>query len=390
MSRRAARAVRDSYERLPYPKLSRAELRRPPWRLAPLDWIEAVGQPAVWPPRRILVAGCGTGLEAFALRRRFPRAEIVGIDFSAQSIRRARQLQRQVKGGRDLRFLRADLLDAGLTKRTGGEFDMISCHGVMSYVPELGRALRHLAACLAGRGVLCLGVNGREHFSRRWRPFLSAFGLEVDRWKGGREVTQTLGLAEALSAAEGEVVKHGPTYLSSDLFVPIMHHLPLGRWLRIARQAGLHLRGSYETERSLRPAINRDLCDSFLPRSRGQVAEVIDTLLPGAFYRFLFTREPETVPPWDDLSALLRWRPVRTNYFGRIKWPARRGAPLRLQNRQANLSVEIRGQDWEIELLRASDGARAVRDIVSGFAPATIRQQLYRFYLLDLLNFRGP
>src|SRR6187551_328014 len=113
-----ARQVRASYEELPYPAVTRAALRHPRWQLPPRDWISTVGQPE-HPPRRILIAGCGTGLEALAFQRRFPKAEIVGVDFAARSIRLARDLQKRAAPGSNLKFLRADLTSDRLPRQTG-------------------------------------------------------------------------------------------------------------------------------------------------------------------------------------------------------------------------------------------------------------------------------
>src|ERR1035441_3402666 len=65
--------VRQSYDRLPYPAVQKGETHRPKWRLPPMTWIDAMWQPISSPPERVLVAGCGTGNEAFALRHRLDR-----------------------------------------------------------------------------------------------------------------------------------------------------------------------------------------------------------------------------------------------------------------------------------------------------------------------------
>ena len=83
--------VRRIYEKRPYPRVGGENPLRARWRLAPLDWIRAVWQPAPGLPRRILVAGCGTGAEAFSLARRFPDTDIVGLDFSPQMLEVARR-----------------------------------------------------------------------------------------------------------------------------------------------------------------------------------------------------------------------------------------------------------------------------------------------------------
>jgi hypothetical protein len=70
-----ARAVRQIYEKRPYPNLRSSAVANRRWRLPPLPWIKVIWQ-RHQPPRRILIAGCGIGSEAFTFRRRFPHAEI--------------------------------------------------------------------------------------------------------------------------------------------------------------------------------------------------------------------------------------------------------------------------------------------------------------------------
>lgn len=396
MPTNVSEAVRAIYERRPYPALTRAALRRPAWRLPAADWIKAVAQAGPDWPRRVLVAGCGTGLEAFAVRRRFPKTEVVGVDFAARSIAVAQRWQKTSARWRDIRFLRADLTSDRLAKITGGDFDFISCHGVMSYLPEPMRALRGLANCLRPAGVLYLGVNGATHFSAGWRRFLSAFGIDMQRWSGGERLWRHLKFAAPLAAdPDGEVLKHGAGYLAADLFGSLIHNLPLADWVRMCRQAGLHFRGNSAAHRLVWPAINDGSYELFLPRGRGEVAELLDILQPGAFYRLVFTRSAEPRPPWRRDSTLRQWRPLRTEHLRRFKWPARRGARLlKIENRRANIAIELRSAGWEIDLLRESNGERSLQEILAGqsrrVTPAALRSQLYLFYLLDLLNFLPP
>src|SRR5688572_6770590 len=122
--------TRRFYDRSPYPP--RESARRKLWHLAPLAWMLAIDdlRPS---PRRVLVAGCGTGAEVFRLQAALPDAEIVAVDFSARSIRIARQTQ--VKSQRHrARFVAADLTDPDFQKTVGAGFDFIVCHGVLSYV----------------------------------------------------------------------------------------------------------------------------------------------------------------------------------------------------------------------------------------------------------------
>jgi thiopurine S-methyltransferase len=67
------------------------------------------------PPGRVLVPGCGRGHEAHLLADL--GFEVIGLDFSAEAIARARQLHGS--GRPDLRWLQADLFDAAALDAAG-------------------------------------------------------------------------------------------------------------------------------------------------------------------------------------------------------------------------------------------------------------------------------
>ena len=148
--------VRRIYEKRPYPRVGGENPLRARLRLAPIDWIRAVWQPAPELPRRILVAGCGTGAEAFTLARHFPDADIVGVDFSPGSIGVARAVQKRDSRARQIRFVSGDLTSSRFIRAVGERFDFVSCHGVLSYLPRPDRALENLAGCLSPDGALFL------------------------------------------------------------------------------------------------------------------------------------------------------------------------------------------------------------------------------------------
>src|SRR5258708_2040581 len=120
-----AKQVRRLYEEYPYPGAEEGALAKRRWSLAPMEWLAALWEPGreSSAPRRILVAGCGTGREAFLLRRKFPKAEIVAVDFSPRSISMARDLQQRPREMRDIRFLVADLLNRNLAGIIGRDFE---------------------------------------------------------------------------------------------------------------------------------------------------------------------------------------------------------------------------------------------------------------------------
>jgi ubiquinone/menaquinone biosynthesis C-methylase UbiE len=87
------------------------------------------------PPARVLDLGTGTGLAAFALARRFPDAEIVGVDVSPRMIEEAwgntpPELSERV------RFEQAD---AAQLPYADGSFQLVSLANMIPFFDELER-----------------------------------------------------------------------------------------------------------------------------------------------------------------------------------------------------------------------------------------------------------
>jgi 2-polyprenyl-3-methyl-5-hydroxy-6-metoxy-1,4-benzoquinol methylase len=111
---------------------------------------------ALLPERpRVLDLGCGPGYESMRLARE--GAEVVGLDFSGESIRIAR------KRNPDLRFEQADIftLDTSL-----GTFDGILAAAILIHVPSerMEEFLRNVCVLLNPGGVLAVAYQGGSGF----------------------------------------------------------------------------------------------------------------------------------------------------------------------------------------------------------------------------------
>ncbi|HMD59836.1 MAG TPA: class I SAM-dependent methyltransferase, partial [Opitutaceae bacterium] len=367
-----------------------------------LEWVDAIGRPEALDgaPARVLVAGCGDGTEAFNLRRKLPGAEIVAVDFSGRSIGVARRLQRRVREMRDIRFVRADLTDPRLPAMLGGRFDLISCHGVLSYIPRVARVMSNLARCLTADGALYLGVNGSRHVNTRLRRALPAFGYDVNVFRESRNLRDVLRLCDAVVTADGlpGVSEHGPEFLASDVFGTLNKSLPLATWARHGRRAGLHLRGNWASMRMFRRIAADDLHPLLIPRSRAKVVELLERLSPSQFHRLLFSRRAEANPPWKTRAELMKWRVALTR-FHRVRLPRPGKAVLDRVRRLTiecpalYLSMQWRMPEWEVELLRG-DGGRPLGSVLGGIplsVPfAELRKQLYLLYNLGIISLLPP
>ena len=167
--------TKKNYERRPYPRTEINLLVEKDTSLPASRWMQAIGRPGRAAPKRVLVAGCATGVEAFILRRRWPTAEIVAVDFSPRSIAVARKLQRTVVTGKPITFRVADLTDENLVRSVGGDYDLITCHGVLSYIPEPVRVLKNLAPALRADGALLVKCFHGSGYSQLVELFKRSF-----------------------------------------------------------------------------------------------------------------------------------------------------------------------------------------------------------------------
>src|ERR671936_2987539 len=85
------------------------------------------------PPRRALDLGTGTGAGAFAIARRFPEADVVGVDLSPGMLAEARRLTPPELAGR-VRFEQAD---ASKLPHDDGSFDLIGLANMLPIFHEL-------------------------------------------------------------------------------------------------------------------------------------------------------------------------------------------------------------------------------------------------------------
>jgi SAM-dependent methyltransferase len=392
---RIGNRVRRIYERRPYPPPSLRGAGAS-WKLLPIEWINAVTERTTpFAPARILVAGCGVGAEAFAFARQFPAAEVVGVDFSPRSIAIANRLRRTAKGGQRVRFEVADIASRGLVRIAGDHFDLVSCHGVLSYVPEPGSVLRNFVRCLTSAGVVMLGVNGASHPSVRWRPVFPRFGIDADEFRESGRVREVLRVCESLSGHPSiSMAERDAGYLAGDLFGPLNRTLSLAEWNRFCRQAGLHLLGSYQAQFAIRDLLNRDLHCAVMPRSRAEVAELVDALQPASFHQLVLSPRAPIKTPWTEGNRLLRRRPFLTSLY-RFRWPGR-SAPwhkmrnLTLESRPINTKVNLRVPQWEVEILRSSNGERSLGEILDPVRPSvsakSLREAMYLLYQLGVVN----
>ena len=89
------------------------------------------------PPRLALDLGTGTGGAALAIARRFPEAEVVGVDLSPSMLDQARAKVPAELRGR----VRFELADASNLPHDDASFDLIGLSNMIPFFDELDRVL---------------------------------------------------------------------------------------------------------------------------------------------------------------------------------------------------------------------------------------------------------
>ena len=336
-----AEQTKRSYEQRPYPHPRGHALIRKRGNLPSTQWMLALGRPGLPPPQRLLVAGCGTGAEAFFLRSRFPKAEIVAVDFSPCSIALAQRLQKAAKIAQPIRFLVGDLTETSFVEQTGGEFDLITCHGVLSYLAQPGAALQNLGACLRPDGALYIGVNGAAHPATRLRPWLAGFGLAVDEMRDERRLRELLRLWDTLHGdSDRELATMPAEYLAGDVCGPHFNNWSLGRWRDEARSTGWTVAAVWILPPALRLILEDDRYRPLFPSGLGELAERLDQARPAGFHRILLRRAPGV--DLDSSNPGTTSRPLH--------WTGLYSARLQTTGGSGKVTAKLHSPVWDLDL----------------------------------------
>jgi len=101
------------------------------------------------PPARVVDLGTGTGKAAFAIARRFPAAEVVGVDLADAMIAEARRLTPPELAER----VRFEVGDASRLSFADASFDLVSLANMIPFFDELARIVEpggHLLLSFSG------------------------------------------------------------------------------------------------------------------------------------------------------------------------------------------------------------------------------------------------
>jgi SAM-dependent methyltransferase len=92
----------------------------------------------VEPPSKVLDLGAGTGKAARVVAKRFPGAEVVGIDLAPEMVREAKQLLSAELAGR----VSFQVADGARLPFPDASFDLVVLQNMIPFFEELGRVVR--------------------------------------------------------------------------------------------------------------------------------------------------------------------------------------------------------------------------------------------------------
>ena len=183
-------------------------------------------------PRQILDAGCGRGDHSLYLARRYPSAEVVGIDIDEHLITRNRDAARELK----LKNVRFEVGDLSRIDRTEN-FDLVVSIDVLEHISNQADALAALARALEPGGVAFYHIP-----TVRERPVPFSGRLDdFHAWAAEEHIADDH-TAESFIDAVGEsglrVLRGTPTFgfytgeMATSLFALPYRNTPLNRVLQ--------------------------------------------------------------------------------------------------------------------------------------------------------------
>ena len=164
---------------------------------------------SVPPGARICEIGCGTGRNLVALARRYPDAEIYGVDASEEMLKSARAgiaragLQHRIR----ISCCLAQSLDPAADFGLAEKFDVVLFSYTLSMIPTWEQALDHAARLLKPSGLLAVVDFSEQRSLPAW------FRTLLRRWLALFDVTPRAGLLSYLremAARDGGAVDAEP------------------------------------------------------------------------------------------------------------------------------------------------------------------------------------
>lgn len=148
--------------------------------------------------KRVLDAGCGKGRFSAIIKRRYPQADVTGLDISDQMLRYVPPGIRTVKGG---------ILDMPFKE---GWFDAVICIEALEHVVQIAKGIKELTRILAPAGKLIIIDKNRDKLG----------ALEMPGWEKWFDREELLGMMQANGLeADAEFIGYDRVTQPDGLFI---------------------------------------------------------------------------------------------------------------------------------------------------------------------------
>lgn len=190
---------------------------------------------------RVLDVGCGQATVAIGLAA--AGYDVTGIDPSEALL--AAAVEHAAEAGVGCTFLQGDLDQ--LAERAPGRWDVVCCHGVLMYLPDLAAAVRTLATSVRPGGLISVLTRNRPALAMRaglagdWDGARSGFDARYyDNRVGisGVRADEPSEVAAALAGAGAETVAWYGVRLFTDHWPDVEPPADIGRLLAAEEEAG--------------------------------------------------------------------------------------------------------------------------------------------------------
>ncbi len=133
------------------------------------------GIPAHFAASEIFEIGCGTGNYTRLVARRFPGSRLTALDFSESMVEWARKKCSEAEG---IRFLCRD--GEEFLQQNTSSYDLITSNATLQWFDDLPAALRCIASCLTGEGMLHASLFGPRTMNELAQALAELFGERIE------------------------------------------------------------------------------------------------------------------------------------------------------------------------------------------------------------------
>lgn len=341
---------------------------------------------------KILVAGCGTGVEAFNLAKHFANGSVVGVDFSEKSIQIAKE-KLSKENIDNLSFLTADLTDSSWYGKFD-KFDFVLCHAVADYVVDSKLLMQNLSNCLAEHGIIYMTVNSPSHPAKRIQNAFSKLGFSSTSFIDTDEQRNLLKSLDTLMGNKSGLEGIGDAatgYLQVDIFPPISHHHSVDSWCSYALDSKLYFCGSMEALYGL-PQISDEELVPLFKLSRAELSKWMIQLRAQPSMQLLFGKSEAFELDFSDIEAFWNFKFILDSSVGalpEVEPDPTKSMAISIRFTQLPDFV-IHSTAYELTVMRHCNGERTIRDIVQDIPIKPnvnkLRSCLFRAYQYGLLS----